>query len=208
MNKDIDVIDIEDDDIIFDMEKDKDIIEILDDEIVEESNDKIINDNKGIEENKNTVEIQDDEIKFEEETEINTEINETNKNEEEDILNKIKQEQLDREKLLEETYKSMDNHSWNIIKLEKQAKENELIKIKYTSLEKEYIKLRNMFKIKSDDNNKLNEELTELKKQETLNKKTISMLKSLLEIIVKEYGIYDVCEITRLTEEQIKRFLQ
>ena len=136
MNKDIDVIDIEDDDIIFDMEKDKDIIEILDDEIVEESNDKIINDNKGIEENKNTVEIQDDEIKFEEETEINTEINETNKNEEEDILNKIKQEQLDREKLLEETYKSMDNHSWNIIKLEKQAKENELIKIKYTSLEK------------------------------------------------------------------------
>ena len=138
---------------------------------------------------------------------ISSENSEITKEKKEDITKIMKDEEINRNKLLEEALDSISNHTTSIIELEKRARNFNNLMEKYKKLEKEYINLNSTYIIKSEKIDYINNELKEADKKIKDYEKKVSVLKSLLEIIIKIYGYDDVCKITRLTKSQIERFL-
>ncbi|MBP3461319.1 MAG: hypothetical protein J6K21_02805 [Bacilli bacterium] len=127
--------------------------------------------------------------------------------EKEDITDIMKKEEINRTQILEEALDSISNHTSSIIELEKKAKNFNQLLNKYKRLEKEYINLNSTYMIKSEKIDYINNELKEAEKKVNDYEKKVSVLKSLLEIIIKLYGYDDICKATRLTKNQIDRFL-
>ncbi len=119
-------------------------------------------------------------------------------NDSELILNQIRKDLLD-----ETTNKLIENNKLL-------HKYNQVLK-NYNDLKKEYdelIKKEEIDKEKLNDYNNLSIELIKLKKQNITISGKLTMVQSLLQLLINEYGIYEICEITRLTEEKIKDYLE
>ena len=125
-----------------------------------------------------------------------------------EIRSNIKQEEANRNKLLEEANNNLDDHSKRIIELNSKIKQAELTEVKYKSLENEYEQLEKIYKLKLEEYKILTEEVINLKKISVECEKKANMLKSILELLIKEYGVYEICEITRLTEDKINDYLK
>ena len=99
------------------------------------------------------------------------------------------------------------HHADIIESLNKKTNEYELLKIEYKKIEDENKYLnekKEQLIIKNDD---LNKEIKELKKEIMDQKKKSLMLKALIKIMIKNYGIENVSKVTNLSLDQIKKYL-
>ena len=121
-------------------------------------------------------------------------------NEKIDII-EIEEETKD---IFEETYDLLNNQLNTIEKLNTKSKDYEILKIKYETLEENYKKLEKKYNNKTEA---LEKEIKNIKRNNMGHDKKIVMLKTLLEIILKKYGIESVSRVTRLNKEQIEKYL-
>lgn len=121
-------------------------------------------------------------------------------NEKIDII-EIEEETKD---IFEETYDLLNNQLNTIEKLNTKSKDYEILKIKYETLEENYKKLEKKYNNKTEA---LEKEIKNIKRNNMGQDKKIVMLKTLLEIILKKYGIESVSRVTRLNKEQIEKYL-
>lgn len=106
--------------------------------------------------------------------------------------------------MFEETYDLLNNQLNTIEKLNTKSKDYEILKIKYETLEENYKKLEKKYNNKTEA---LEKEIKNIKRNNMEQDKKIVMLKTLLEIILKKYGIESVSRVTRLNKEQIEKYL-
>ena len=116
---------------------------------------------------------------------------------EEEINNDIRQQ----------TYSVFDNINKIQNDLKKRNNEINLLNLKYESLENEYKVLKKQYEKEIDNYKNINTELKNTKKELIEKEKKVLMLKTLLELLVKNYGIDDISKITRLNMEQINKYL-
>ena len=121
-------------------------------------------------------------------------------NEKIDII-EIEEETKD---IFEETYDLLNNQLNTIEKLNTKSKDYEILKIKYETLEENYKKLEKKYNNKTEA---LEKEIKNIQRNNMGQDKKIVMLKTLLEIILKKYGIESVSRVTRLNKEQIEKYL-
>jgi len=110
--------------------------------------------------------------------------------------------------IFEETYKIINKKFDMIESLNKKTNDYELLKIEYKKIEEEnkYLKeKKEQFIIKNDD---LNKEIKELKQEIMDYKKKTLMLKALIKLIIKNYGVEEISKATNLNLEQLKKYLQ
>jgi len=111
----------------------------------------------------------------------------------------------DSKSIYKETYSFFDNY--NILKSNyiNTKKELNISKLNNKTLEEEYKTLQNKYsELQKNDN----EEIKKIRKELVEKNKDILMTKTLLELIVKSYGIENVSKTIRLKEEQIKKYLK
>lgn len=118
----------------------------------------------------------------------------------------IKQQEEIRNNLLDETEKKLSENNKIMNEYNQLLKEHENIKKEYIKLYKVYKK--NLNSIKDSQEDKLREEVVSLKTKNIKLNRKLKMVQTLLQQIIDEYSIYDICEITRLTEEKIKEYLE
>ena len=110
--------------------------------------------------------------------------------------------------ILEETYNLINKRLDMINYLNKKTNENKLLQIEYEKLEDEnkYLKEKKEQLISKNDD--LNKEIKELKKEMMEQKKKSLMLKALVKLMIRNYGIENVSKVTNLNLEQIKKYLK
>ena len=86
--------------------------------------------------------------------------------------------------------------------------ELKLSKLHYESLENDYKLLLKKYENEQQNNKNSNDEIKNIKKELLDKNKNILMLKSLLDLIIKKYGMESISKVTRLNEEQINKYLK
>lgn len=128
-----------------------------------------------------------------------------------EISKSLKDESKDRKKMMEEVTSNLDTYSYRVIELENKIKEYELEEIKYRSLQRENKEVTKIYELKLED---LNNKIVELEKEnketkkELINEKTASNnLKSILQVIIKKYGMEEVEQLSGISTDKIKEYL-
>ena len=124
-----------------------------------------------------------------------------------DVFINLKDDSADRKKILKEVNSNLDGYSYKIIEYENRIKEYELMEIKYKNLDRETKEKENIYNSKieiiKEENESLKEEIVDLKKQVISKESKMSFIKSILQILVKEYGLSKVAETTDTKESKI-----
>ena len=128
-----------------------------------------------------------------------------------EISKSLKDESKDRKKMMEEVTSNLDTYSYRVIELENKIKEYELEEIKYRSLQRENKEVTKIYELKLED---LNNKIVELEKEnketkkELINERTASNnLKSILQVIIKKYGTEELEQLSGISIDKIKEYL-
>ena len=128
------------------------------------------------------------------------------------IESSMKKDMQDRKKILKDMEKSLVSHSEKLVKYTETEKAYKLLEVKYANLLNEYMdfeKNKNLQVSKLENNiNNLELENKLLKKLITENKKKISGLQSIVELMVNDYGISNIEVVTGLPIDKIKEYFQ
>ena len=124
----------------------------------------------------------------------------------------MKKDSKDRKKILRDVEKDLDSHSKKMIEYDRIAKAYKLLEVKYNTLEKETKqnetisnnKIQNL-KATVDD---LESENKMLKKMIMNQKRKLSGLQSIVELVVNDYGIQNIELVTGLSSDKIKEYFQ
>ena len=129
-----------------------------------------------------------------------------------DLSKSLKTEEKKRKKILEETVKNMDGYSEYLLLKNKNIEHYKIEEIKYKTTINElndYIKIYKEKLDKLEDANKNDiDEVMKLRKKVLNDKTEISSLKSMIELIVKEYGINKISEITKIEKNKIEEIIK
>lgn len=124
----------------------------------------------------------------------------------------LKGESTDRKKLMNELNDSLENYAYKILEYEKRIKEYELMEIKYKNLEREMKEKTNIYQIKISDlekeNDKLEKEIFDVKKEILNNESKKTALKSIIDLVINDYGIDYIVETSGISSDKIKEYLQ
>ena len=123
---------------------------------------------------------------------------------------------FDDDKLNEAENKSVYSAAYSVVDkynkmkndLENTKNELKLSKLHYESLENDYKLLLKKYENEQQNNKNSNDEIKNIKKELLDKNKNILMLKSLLDLIIKKYGMESISKVTRLNEEQINKYLK
>ena len=132
------------------------------------------------------------------------------------ILNDIEmimeKESQNRNKIFKDVERNLAEHSQKLVEYDRVAKEHELLKIKYKSLKKEYKEneeLRNKQVSSLKENLENAEHENKMLKKIVMNqKRKISGLQSIVELVVNDYGIQNIKLVTGLSIDKIKEYFQ
>ena len=131
--------------------------------------------------------------------------------EEKNFTNMMNKEAKEREKLVNDTIRSLEEMNSKKIEDEKSIQQYKIDEIKYKTTIKELNEYIEMYKNKlseyENENDKSDNEVISLRKKILKNETDISTLKSILELFVKEYGIKEVVELTKLDKKKIESYL-
>jgi len=109
--------------------------------------------------------------------------------------------------LLDETFEILNKRLDILDQLNKKTKELELLKMEHQKLldnnEKNNYKEKERYKKIKE----LTEEIKKIKQENIDLQKKILMLKTLIKIVFKEYGMESILKTTKLSLEQIKKYL-
>lgn len=129
-----------------------------------------------------------------------------------DIKKTLRKESKEREEMLDDVLKDMAMYSEQIIKQEESFQQSKIEEIKYKTTIKEqngYIEIYKQ-KVESleNDNEKLNKEIMTLRKKILTQNTKLSSLQSILDLFIREYGIEQIANITKIEEEQLKKLIE
>lgn len=129
-----------------------------------------------------------------------------------EIEKSLKEESSDRKKILKEVNNNIDSYSFKIIEYENRIKNYELMEIKYNNLERELEEKTKMYENIIDDLKNQNEsndqESLKVKKESIEFKSKITALKSIVELVINDYGIETISQISGISQDKIKEYLQ
>ena len=129
-----------------------------------------------------------------------------------DIETIMEQESQNRNKIFKDVERNLAEHSQKLVEYDRVAKEHELLKIKYKSLKKEYKEneeLRNKQVSSLKENLENAEHENKMLKKIVMNqKRKISGLQSIVELVVNDYGIQNIKLVTGLSIDKIKEYFQ
>ena len=124
----------------------------------------------------------------------------------------MKKDSKDRKKILSDVEKDLESHSKKMVEYDRTAKAYKLLEIKYNTLEKESKEQEKLVSNKIEnlketiDN--LESENKILKKMIMTQKRKLSGLQSIVELVVNDYGIQNIELVTGLSSDKIKEYFQ
>lgn len=147
----------------------------------------------------------------EKENVVKSDINEAN-----EFLSKMesimKRDSKDRKKILKDVEKDLDSHSKKMMEYDRIAKAYKLLEVKYNTLEKETQQnetmVNNKIQTLKEAIDNLDSENKMLKKMIMNQKRKLSGLQSIVELVVNDYGIQNIELVTGLSSDKIKEYFQ
>lgn len=133
-----------------------------------------------------------------------------------EMLSKIdammRQDSKDRKQILKSVEKDLAEHSKKLVEYDQTAKAYKLLEVKYNILKKEHDENVKFSSERIETLKTINDEISEenkiLKKVVMNQKRKISGLQSIVELMVKDYGIANIEVVTGLSSEKIKEYFQ
>lgn len=129
-----------------------------------------------------------------------------------DIKKTLRKESKEREEMLGDALKDMAMYSEQIIKQEESFQQSKIEEIKYKTIIKEQNGYIEIYKQKVEslehDNEKLNKEIMTLRKKILTQNTKLSSLQSILDLFIREYGIDQIANITKIEDEQLKKLIE
>ncbi|MFV0249488.1 MAG: hypothetical protein ACK5HP_00385 [Bacilli bacterium] len=129
-----------------------------------------------------------------------------------ELKNTMKKDSNERKQILKEVSLNMDSYSNKVIDYEYQIKELDMIKIKYKNLERE---LQENNKIYREKIKEYEEKISEYSNEVQIDRRLIIKFKnksnflfSLIDQVINKYGIDDISNITGISVDKIKEYLQ
>lgn len=124
----------------------------------------------------------------------------------------MKKDSKDRKKILRDVEKDLASHSQKMVEYDRTAKAYKLLEVKYNNLaresqEKEQAASDKIEVLKQNVDNLANENKI-LKKMVMNQKRKISGLQSIVELVVNDYGIQNIELVTGLSSDKIKEYFQ
>lgn len=129
-----------------------------------------------------------------------------------DIESIMEQESQNRNMIFKDVEKNLAAHNQKLIEYDRISRAYDLLKIKYKSLKKESkeneeLRNKQVSSLKSNLEN-LDNENKMLKKIIMNQKRKISGLQSIVELVVNDYGIQNIQLVTGLSIDKIKEYFQ
>lgn len=128
------------------------------------------------------------------------------------VTDKLKDEYKSRKKVLEQVNSNISSYSSKIKEYESRIKQYEIMEIKYKTLEKEHddsVKIfDNRVETLEQDKKDLENELFNLKKKDLTNDKNTTALKTIVQLLIKKYGLKEIIDLTDFTPEQIEKYMK
>lgn len=125
---------------------------------------------------------------------------------------KMKQDSMDRNRILEEVERNLDAHTRKIVEYDQKAKHLELLEVKYNNLEREsnetILALEQKLETLNEENENLENEVMILKRTIVSFKSKITGLRSVVELMINDFGIEQVALATGLEKEKLKEYLK
>ena len=116
-----------------------------------------------------------------------------------------------REAMLDDAIKSLQDLSVQKAEEEKVLRQHKVEEIKYKTTIKELNDYIEIYKNKIDEleglNKKYEKEVMPLRKKILKNETDLSTLKTILELFVKEYGIDQIVQLTKLEKNKIESYI-
>ena len=124
----------------------------------------------------------------------------------------MKKDSKDRKKILSDVEKDLESHSKKMVEYDRTAKAYKLLEIKYNTLEKESKEqeklVSNKIETLKETIDNLESENKILKKMIMTQKRKLSGLQSIVELVVNDYGIQNIELVTGLSSDKIKEYFQ
>lgn len=109
--------------------------------------------------------------------------------------------------LLNDIYSSLEEYSKVVGRVNEKNKELELLRLDYEKVKNENEYLNKKYKSENEAKIKLDIELRRVKSNLIEKEKKVLMLKTLVQLIIREYGAEEIAKVTKLNMDQLKKFL-
>lgn len=124
----------------------------------------------------------------------------------------MKKDSMDRNRILEEVERNLDEHTRKMVEYDQKAKHLDLLEVKYNSLERESKATITAFNQKlqtlTEENENLENEVMILKRTIVNFKSKITGLRSVVELMINDFGIDQVALATGLEKDKLKEYLK
>lgn len=124
----------------------------------------------------------------------------------------MKQDSLDRDKIMEEVVRNLDAHSKKIVEYDQKAKTLDILEVKYNNLEREskeaITTLQNKLEELSEANKNLENEVMILRRTVVNYKSKTTGLRSVVELMINDFGIDQVVLATGIEKDKLKEYLR
>lgn len=124
---------------------------------------------------------------------------------------KMKQDSLNRDRIMEEVIQNLDVHSRKIFEYNKKAKTLDVLSVKYNKLvheSKETITtLQKKVEQLTEEKNNLENEVMALRRTVISMKGKVTGMRSALELVIGDFGIEQVVLATGIDKDKLKEYL-
>ena len=124
----------------------------------------------------------------------------------------MKKDSMDRNRILEEVERNLDEHTRKMVEYDQKAKHLDLLEVKYNSLEREskatITALNQKLQTLTEENENLENEVMILKRTIVNFKSKITGLRSVVELMINDFGIDQVALATGLEKDKLKEYLK
>lgn len=128
------------------------------------------------------------------------------------IEEKMKQDSLNRDRIMEEVTRNIDVHSKKIFEYDRKAKTLDILAVKYSNLERESRETITLLKKKvemlSEEKANLENEVMLLRRTAISMKGKMAGLRSAMELVINDFGIDQIELATGLDKEKLKDYLK
>ncbi len=128
------------------------------------------------------------------------------------IEKNLKQESQDRDRIMEEVVRNLDVHNRRLFEYNEKAKHLDLLAVKYNNLVKESKEvisaMQKKIEILNTNNTNLENEVVVLRRAALSMKNKLTGLRSVVELVIDDFGIEQVALATGLDKEKLREYLK
>ena len=128
------------------------------------------------------------------------------------IEKNLKQESQDRDRIMEEVVRNLDVHNRRLFEYNEKAKHLDLLAVKYNNLVNEskevFSAMQKKIEILNTNNTNLENEVVVLRRAALSMKNKLTGLRSVVELVIDDFGIEQVALATGLDKEKLREYLK